>query len=141
MRIDARDGPGPTRRNHFRIARSPTTTDSWVWSTPIGRSEASGTPATNAESPSPGRARRHGPPYSSRRDRHDRERPARLGRQRHAQPVGQTDRPDDIERRHVGRSVAVDRRSKRPRSAATTPRNASSSPASVPYDWTSIPVT
>ena len=66
MRIDARDGPGPTRRNHFRTARSPTTTDSWVWSTPIGRSDASGTPATNAESPSPGRARRHGPPYSSR---------------------------------------------------------------------------
>ena len=53
-----RDGPGPTRRCHLTIARSPTTTDSFVWSTPIGRSEAIGAPATNAESPSPGTARR-----------------------------------------------------------------------------------
>ena len=66
IRVAARDGPGPTRRNHFTIARSPTTTDSFVWSTPIGRSEATGTPATNADRPSPGRARRHGPPDSSR---------------------------------------------------------------------------
>ena len=54
-------------------------------------------------------------------DRHDRERPARLGRQRHAQPVGQADGPDDVERRDVGRSVAVDRRrggpGRRPRAA------------------------
>ena len=56
-------------------------------------------------------------------NRHDSERPARLGRQRHAQPVGQADGPDDVERRDVGRSVAVDRRrggpGRRPRRRAT----------------------
>ena len=28
--VAARDGPGPIRRNHFTIARSPTTTEAFV---------------------------------------------------------------------------------------------------------------
>ena len=74
-------------------------------------------------------------------DRHDSERPARLGRQRHAQPVGQADGPD---RRRAPRRRSIGSRrpaSRRPQPAAMSSRNSSSSPASVPYDWTSIPVT
>ena len=95
----------------------------------------------NADSPSPGRARRHGPPYSSDVTGTDSERSARLGRQRHAQSVGQPDGACRLERREVDRSVAV-RSVPTPRPAGGhEARNASSSPASVPYDWTSIPVT
>ncbi len=76
------------------------------------------------------------------RNRHDRERPARLGRQRDAQPVGQADGPDDVERRDVGRSVAVDRRrggpGRRPRGAQLV-EQARIGPVRLDLDPASLP--